>query len=162
MAVPNEFGVRETELVGKVVSNDLQSAKQLEEQILAQLAQCGYAEDVSFAIKLALEEALTNAVKHGNNNDATKRIVLRYYVDPEKTVIVVRDEGCGFSPTSLPDPTSDENLERPSGRGIMLMQAYMTRVHFNAAGNEVWMLKRNSGGSTSRVFSAANGGLSQK
>lgn len=143
MQVPSEFGVREADLVELVVPNDLQNAKQSEDRIMAELARCRYSADVMFAIKLALEEALTNAVKHGNNNDASKQLVLRYAVNPERAVIMVRDEGIGFAPTRLPDPTADENLERPNGRGIMLMQAYMTRVYFNKAGNEVWMLKRN-------------------
>jgi serine/threonine-protein kinase RsbW len=145
MTVPSEFGVRESDLVEMVVRNDLRSAKRSEERIIAELARCGYSTDVTFAIKLALEEALTNAVKHGNSNDASKRLVVRYCVAPERTVIMVRDEGCGFAPARVPDPTADENLERPSGRGIMLMHAYMTRVHFNDAGNEVWMLKINRG-----------------
>jgi len=146
MAVPSEFGVRETDLIELVLPNDLQSARQAEARILEQLARCRYKAEISFAIKLALEEALTNAVKHGNDNDASKQLVVRYSVDPERTVIMVRDEGHGFAPTNVPDPTSDENLERPSGRGIMLMHAYMTRVHFNRAGNEVWMLKRSREG----------------
>ncbi len=143
MTVPSDFGVREADLVELVLPNDLQSARQAEKRIMDRLAGCRYEAEVTFAIKLALEEALTNAVRHGNDNDASKQLVVRYLVDPQRTIIMVRDEGHGFTPTKVPDPTSDENLERPSGRGIMLMQAYMTRVHFNKAGNEVWMLKRN-------------------
>jgi serine/threonine-protein kinase RsbW len=143
MTVPSEFGVRETDLVELVVPNDLRSVRRSEAQIIKELARCKYGADVTFAIKLALEEALTNAVKHGNDNDASKRLVVRYSITPRRTVIMVRDEGLGFTPNRVPDPTADENLERPSGRGIMLMQAYMTRVHFNEAGNEVWLLKEN-------------------
>jgi serine/threonine-protein kinase RsbW len=143
MTVPSEFGVREADLIELVLPNDLQSAKRAEQRILDRLAGCRYDPEVTFAIKLALEEALTNAVRHGNDNDASKQLVVRYAVDPQRTIIMVRDEGHGFAPTRVPDPTRDENLERPSGRGLMLMHAYMTRVHFNQAGNEVWMLKRN-------------------
>jgi serine/threonine-protein kinase RsbW len=143
MTVPSEFGVRETDLAELVVPNDLRSARQSEERIMRELARCKYGADVTFAIKLALEEALTNAVKHGNDNDASKRLIVRYSINPKRIVIMVRDEGHGFAPNRVPDPTADENLERPSGRGIMLMQAYMTRVHFNKAGNEVWLLKEN-------------------
>jgi len=143
MTVPSEFGVRETDLVEMVVPNDLLSARQSEERIMNDLAHCNYSANVTFAIKLSLEEALTNAVKHGNNNDASKRLVVRYSVNPRRVIIMVRDEGHGFAPTRVPDPTADENLECPSGRGIMLMHAYMTRVHFNKAGNEVWLLKEN-------------------
>ncbi len=144
MAVPSEFGVRDADLVEIVIPNDLQSARASEERIMKELAHHHYSPDVTFAIKLALEEALTNAVKHGNCNDASKQLVVRYRVDPQRTIIGVRDEGCGFRPNQIPDPTRDENLERPNGRGIMLMNAYMTRVCFNEAGNEVWMLKENT------------------
>ena len=143
MTVPSDFGVRETDLVECVVPNDLRNARQPERRIMDELTRCHYSADVTFAIKLALEEALTNAVKHGNSNDASKQLVVRYTVRPERTVIMVRDEGHGFTPARVPDPTRDENLEHPSGRGIMLMHAYMTRVHFNDAGNEVWLLKMN-------------------
>ena len=53
----------------------------------------------------------------------------------------MRDEGPGFRPELVPAPTADENLERPNGRGIMLMHAYMTKICYNETGNEVWMLK---------------------
>jgi len=143
MTVPRKFGIREDDLVELVVPNDLRSARKSEERIMGDLARHRYGPNVTFAIKLALEEALTNAVRHGNGNDASKQLVVRYSVTPRRAVIMVRDEGSGFSLTRIPDPTSDENLERPNGRGIMLMHAYMTRVHFNRAGNEVWMLKDN-------------------
>ncbi len=143
MTAPSEFGVREAELVELVVPNDLYSARQSEERVMSELARCDYGADVTFAIKLALEEALTNAVRHGNDNDTSKRLVVCYAVSPDRAVIMVRDEGHGFRPNRIPDPTANENLERPCGRGIMLMHAYMTRVHFNEAGNEVWMLKEN-------------------
>jgi serine/threonine-protein kinase RsbW len=68
-------------------------------------------------------------------------VQLRYYVDPDRIVFMVRDEGCGFRPADVPDPTADENLERPSGRGLMLMQSYMTKVRYSETGNEVWLLK---------------------
>lgn len=141
MNLPNELGVQPTQLEEIVVPNDLHSAKHPEDLIIARLEQSGYTPDNIFAIKLALEEALTNAVKHGNRNDSSKRIVVRYRITPHSVVIMVRDEGAGFCPRKVPDCTADENLERPSGRGIMLMNAYMTRVEYNEAGNEVWMVK---------------------
>lgn len=143
MQPPAEFGISEQELDELVIPNDLRSAKQPESHILALLVRHGYDPDTVFAIKLALEEAMTNAVKHGNRNDTSKCITVRYCVDPRRVVIMVRDEGCGFCPERVPDPTAEENLERPNGRGIMLMHSYMTRVCYNQAGNEVWMLKLN-------------------
>lgn len=143
MRVPEEFGIDDSVLLELVVQNDLRAAKAPEERILADLDAHGYDVDTTFAIKLALEEALTNAVKHGNRNDGSKQIVVRYHIAPDRAVIMVRDEGPGFTPDEIPDPTAEENLERPNGRGIMLMQAYMTDVRFNQAGNEVWLLKIN-------------------
>lgn len=141
MNVPPDFGVRDDELSEVVIPSDLRSAKTPEERILAELQRCGYEDDAIFALKLALEEAMTNAVKHGNRNDARKRIWVRYFVNPQRVVIMVRDEGCGFCPDKVPDPTAEENLERPNGRGLMLMYSYMTKVRYNDRGNEVWLLK---------------------
>jgi len=143
MSAPEHFGVDEASLAELVVPSDLRSAKASEDRILAELARHKYEGDTIFAIKLALEEALTNAIKHGNRNDPSKHIVIRFHIGDERTAIMVRDEGNGFRPTALPDPTANANLERPNGRGIMLMQAYMTKIRFNEAGNEVWMLKEN-------------------
>ena len=57
---------------------------------------------------------------------------------------MMSNEGRGFCPENVPDPTAEENLERPNGRGIMLMHSYTTRVCYNRTGNEVWMLKEKS------------------
>lgn len=141
MNVPADFGISDDELAELVIPNDLHAAKDAEQCILRELRQHRYGEKDSFAIKLALEEALTNAIKHGNQNDRSRTLIIRYVVKSDRTVIAVCDEGQGFQPETLPDPTADENLERPNGRGIMLMYAYMTKVRFNDRGNEVWMLK---------------------
>jgi serine/threonine-protein kinase RsbW len=143
MKVPPEFGVDDAALVNVTVPNDLRRVREPEARIMAALKRSGYDDDTMFAIKLAFEEAVTNAVKHGNCNDLSKRIHLRYYVDPSRVVLMIRDEGCGFCPDEVPDPTADENLERPSGRGLMLMQSYMTQVRYSETGNEVWLLKEN-------------------
>lgn len=141
MAICDDFGVDPAALEEVTVPTDLRAAKDPEVRILAALASHKYPEETIFAIKLALEEALTNAIKHGNKNDRSKRLVVRFCVDDRRAVIAVRDEGSGFAPECVPDPTAAENLERPNGRGIMLMSAYMTRVLYNCEGNEVWMLK---------------------
>jgi len=141
MKVPPDFGIEDAALTTVVVPNDLHQLREPEARIMAELRRCGYDDDTIFAIKLAFEEAATNAVKHGNGNDRSKKVHLRYYVDPERLVFMVRDEGCGFRPADVPDPTADENLERPCGRGLMLMQSYMTKVRYSETGNEVWLLK---------------------
>ena len=141
---PDGFDIDPADMTEVVVPNNLRAAKKPEDQILAAPERSGYSADTIFAIKLALEEAMTNAVKHGNRNDPTKHITVLYIVNESYTVVVVRDEGAGFCPAAVPDPTHTENLERPFGRGIMLMNSYMTKVHFCEDGNEVWMLKNKN------------------
>ncbi len=94
-----------------------------------------------FGIKLALEEALVNAIKHGNQMDRSKKVRIAYRVSPERFDIHIADEGPGFDPADVPDPTAVENLERPCGRGLWLMRAYMTDVAFVGRGNAVQMSK---------------------
>jgi len=128
-----------------IIPSDLAAAKVSEQRILGEIEQHNYSEVSRFAVKLALEEAITNAIKHGNRNDPTKHITIRFRVTPEETVIWLTDEGNGFDPTSVPDPTLDENLSKPNGRGIMLMRAYMDEVSFGQAGRQVRLVKLNRG-----------------
>ena len=120
-----------------VVPNDLSAAKRPERAILAEVEQCGFCENVCFAVKLALEEAITNAFRHGNKCDPTKRITVYYDITPERIEIEVRDEGDGFQPDCIPDPTLPENIHRPHGRGIMLMRSYLDEVHYCETGHSV-------------------------
>ena len=126
----------------KVIPTDLKAARQVADELLERVETTGCGADVLFAIRLALEEALSNAIKHGNKFDREKKISVWAELAPELTAITVADEGGGFDPSALPDPTADENLEKPCGRGIMLMRAYMDEVVFNERGNRVRMVKR--------------------
>ena len=127
-----------------VIASDLAAAKDLEEALLRQVARRGYDGADRFAIKLALEEGLNNAIRHGNGHDRTKQVEVRFSVTDRRVVIRIADQGRGFDPSGVPDPTTDENLEKPCGRGIMLMRAYMDEVKYNPKGNEVHMVKHKS------------------
>ena len=87
-----------------------------------------------FGIRLAIEEAIINAIKHGNKLDPSKFVEVRYTIDEEHFLVEIEDEGPGFDPENVPDPTSPENIERPSGRGLLLMKAYMTECDFFGGG----------------------------
>jgi len=131
-------------VVRRVISSDLDAARQLAEDLLTQVESKGYAEGVCFAIRLALEEALINAIRHGSKFDRGKKITVSADVGEKRTAMTIADEGEGFDPSDVPDPTADENLEKPTGRGIMLMRAYMDEVAYNDRGNEVRMVKYKS------------------
>lgn len=126
-----------------IVPSDLASAKRPEEYILAEVERLGYSESAIFAVKLALEEAITNAVRHGNRSDPAKCVTVRYDVTPDRIHIEIADEGPGFEPGHVPDPTLPENIDRPNGRGIMLMRAYLDVVEYVGRGNIVRLVKCN-------------------
>ncbi len=112
-----------------------------ENAILPVLENEGYGERAIFAVKLALEEAAINAIKHGNELDDTKKVIIRFSIDENKAVITVADEGEGFDPSAIPDPTEEDFLMATSGRGVALINAYMDEVRFNDKGNEITMIK---------------------
>jgi len=121
----------------------LDKARAVEQEIVSCCEAHHFSEADVFAIRLALEEALVNAVKHGNKLDKCKNVKVNYHITDQRADITIEDEGRGFNPAGLPDPTADENLEMCSGRGILLMRAYMTSVVFNPSGNKVTLTKFN-------------------
>jgi serine/threonine-protein kinase RsbW len=132
-------------MVEVTISSDLAEAKRIQIDIEDALQAAGYSEHDMFSIKLALEEALVNAIKHGNQMDRNKKVHVVYHVRPDRFDIKITDEGHGFDPDDVPDPTAVENLERPCGRGLMLMRHYMTEVAFSGRGNTAQMSKIKDG-----------------
>lgn len=88
-----------------------------------------------------MEEALLNAVKHGNKRDPAKNVNIECVINAEKFDVCIKDQGSGFAPDGLPDPRSDENLYKPCGRGVLLMRAYMDVVEYRDNGSCVHMVK---------------------
>ncbi len=118
-------------------------------------------------VSIALQEALLNAMQHGNLEVSselkekdekgfqtlltqrrrekpylTRRVYVTARESPAEAVYVIRDEGPGFDPSQLPDPTDPSNLDRVSGRGLLLIRTFMDKVHHNPAGNQITMVKR--------------------
>lgn len=106
------------------------------------LAVRGYDADAMFAIRLCLEEALVNGFRHGNRFEPGLVVKFRASLSRDECRFEVEDEGEGFDPGGVPDPTAEENLEIPSGRGIMLMRAYMAEVEYLDPGNCLRMVYR--------------------
>jgi len=114
------------------------------DELLQQLGAHGWDESEVFSIHLAAEEAIVNAIVHGNKLDPAKHVVVECVVSPDFMSIEITDEGAGFDPAKVPDCTQDDRLEVPSGRGVMLMRTFMTRIEYNAKGNRVLMEKRKN------------------
>ena len=111
------------------------------EDLLEQLGVHGWSPADSFAIHLAAEEALVNAILHGNQLDPGKRVHVACEVSARRVWLEITDEGEGFDPNGIPDCTLEERLDVPSGRGVMLMRSFMTRIEYNAKGNSVVLEK---------------------
>ena len=112
--------------------------------VIGAMEEVGYGARDTFAVRLALEEAVINAVKHGHGNDPRKQARIWWVVSASAVKLVVKDDGAGFDPDRVPDPCLPENLERPGGRGVLIMRSYMSWVRFSDAGNRVVMCRYRS------------------
>lgn len=111
------------------------------QDILGALETAGWGQRDRYTVRLALEESMTNAIRHGNQHDESKKVVVNCRIRPDRVQIEIQDEGRGFDPGDVPDCRDPENLLKTSGRGIMLMNRFMDRVEFNDVGNCVLLEK---------------------
>ena len=105
----------------------------------------GVSDDAAFGIDMAVREAVTNAVLHGNRQDDNKTVDIVLKSSPDAVEISVHDQGPGFNPEDVPDPTAKENILKASGRGIFFMRTFMDEVDWlirPEGGTTVRMLKR--------------------
>ena len=123
------------------IASDTSEGQAVQERIIGILEEQSYSPHDVFGVRLALEEALVNAIKHGNGMDPDKTVRISCNIQDDKVRIEIEDQGAGFQMEDVPDPTLDENLERPCGRGIMLIKAFMNVVEYNEVGNCVVLEK---------------------
>jgi serine/threonine-protein kinase RsbW len=123
------------------IPSDLAESRLIPDRIEEALHACRYTDRDVFAIKLAVEEAVVNAIKHGNQMDPDKRVRIGFQVTHKRFDVRITDEGPGFNPDDVPDPTDERVLARPGGRGLLLMRGLMTEVRFHDRGNVVTMCK---------------------
>ena len=126
--------------VAAQLTNEPARVLAFQEEFVRKADELGYGQAACFALRLAMEEGVRNALVHGHRDLPDTPVDVRYRITPETVEITIRDQGPGFDPDSLPDPTAPENLVNPSGRGVMLMRAYMTSVSFNETGNQITMV----------------------
>jgi serine/threonine-protein kinase RsbW len=106
---------------------------------------CGVGDDAAFGVDMSVREAITNAMVHGNQEDETKSVEVMLSCSGGLLEIEVKDQGQGFDPKSVPDPTDPANILKSSGRGIFLMKTFMDEVNWSArpeGGTIVRMVKR--------------------
>lgn len=106
---------------------------------------CGASDEAGFGIEMAVREAVTNAVVHGNQEDEAKSVEVIFNCHGNELEIEVRDQGPGFEPEAVPDPTDPANLMKTSGRGIFLMRTFMDDIQYLPmpdGGTAVRMIKR--------------------
>lgn len=112
--------------------------------IVENMQRIGWPENELYGIHVSLEEAIINAIKHGNQRDPEKRVHVVVKSTPQDFYLLVVDEGPGFDPDAVPDCTAPENLELGSGRGLLMMRHYMDEVIYNDSGNQLELRKNRT------------------
>src|SRR5205085_6199329 len=116
---------------GFTIASDPSEVQRIQDHIEGQLRSQHFEDRDIFCIRLALEEALVNAIKHGNQLDRAKKVHIECAFTGDRFEVNITDEGPGFDPEEVPDPLCEENLERPCGRGLFLIRHYMTDVVYH-------------------------------
>jgi serine/threonine-protein kinase RsbW len=135
----------EPSVVEVTLESDLRNVEVAEEIVRRVAATAGFSEQSQQQIEMAVHETMINAIWHGNNNDASKSVWLRFNIFPDRLEIRIRDQGNGFNLNEVPDPRSCQNLLKVSGRGIFLIRTFMDEFqveHLAGSGTEVTLVKR--------------------
>lgn len=120
--------------------NDLRAIDRAVQYLIERSSEAGFDVDrLRLNFRVSVTEALANAMLYGNCRDPRKRVRIEAHIEPEMVRVQITDEGRGFNPASLPDPTHPENRLRTGGRGIYLIRKLMDRVEFNDRGNSITM-----------------------
>ncbi|HXH49589.1 MAG TPA: ATP-binding protein [Terriglobia bacterium] len=134
----------EASVVEIILESNLANVERAEEAARSVSAKVGFDEEAEFHIEMAVHEAVINAIHHGNKEDPSKKVYIRFLVFEDGVEIHVRDEGQGFDPGTVPDPLARENILNVSGRGIFLVRKFMDEFRVEkspAGGTEVIMVK---------------------
>jgi anti-sigma regulatory factor (Ser/Thr protein kinase) len=126
--------------------NDIRSIEHAVEYVMRHCsACCDFARRLNLNFRVGLTEALSNAMLYGNGSDPQKRVRIEVTVRVEEVAVRITDQGEGFDPTLVPDPTLPDNISKSGGRGIFLMKSLMDEVRFNERGNSVTLVLRLEG-----------------
>jgi serine/threonine-protein kinase RsbW len=127
---------------------DVRSIEHVVDYVMERCIPClEQARRLDFNLRVGLTEALSNAMLYGNSHDPSKRVLVEVVLQRGRLEARVTDQGAGFDPSEVPDPTRPENLTKPCGRGLFLMRQLLDEVSFNDQGNQVTLVLRlESGG----------------
>lgn len=128
-----------------ILDSTLESLDSAEESVRRIVAEAGFDEGDTYFIALAVREILANAIKHGNRFDPGKKVDLHLTASDTELIVEVKDQGEGFRLEDVPDPRLPENLDKPSGRGIIMAKGIMDDCHIepdSPGGTYVRMSKR--------------------
>jgi serine/threonine-protein kinase RsbW len=125
------------------IPNDLTSIEEAVDLVVRRCPQCGDdPRKLRLNLRVGLSEALANAMLYGNARDPSKRVRVEVAFQGSTITARVTDEGSGFDPSCIPDPTSPSNLMKAEGRGLFLMRKLLDEVYFNDLGNSVTLVLR--------------------
>ncbi|MBM3965317.1 MAG: ATP-binding protein [Planctomycetes bacterium] len=130
--------------IDKKIPSELDAGHAVIEELMTALEALGWEGRDVFHIQMAIEEAVVNAIEHGNMRDESKQVHVVFHVNRERAELSVTDQGQGFDHKNVADPTEDDRIDQPRGRGVMLIRELMTESNYNEVGNGVRMLKLRS------------------
>ena len=126
-----------------IIESDIANLTKVENAIDSLTNEIGISKDCYGKIMVAVMEAVNNAIVHGNKADLKKKVEIEFKSERRNLNVSVTDEGKGFRPGEVPDPTRPENIEEISGRGIFLMSKLADEIEFNRKGNNVILKFKN-------------------
>ena len=127
--------------ITRVLASSLSAYHDFVQEVLQEMEHLGWAPSILFGIHTALEESISNAIRHGNQEDPQKQVRVECQIGPRRFWASICDEGDGYAADAVPDCRSPENLEAPGGRGLALIRAYMTTVELSKNGSCLVMEK---------------------
>lgn len=128
-----------TEFKNLIIPSSFENIQKVEPYLKELQQQVSFSDDDFDRIMLALSEATTNAIVHGNKEDTKKDVVISSFLEDNTLFISVKDEGEGFEPADLPDPLKEENLLNEGGRGVYLIEQYADNVTYSEKGTRLDM-----------------------
>ncbi len=141
------FNLAKMETLKQTLDSTLESVDKVEELVIQEAGKAGFEEDDQHQIGMAVRECAVNAVVHGNRYNSKKRMHVEIQRTLQTLTVIIGDEGDGFTMASLPDPLAPENLLKQSGRGLLLIRAFMDDFDLHpreGGGTEVKLVKKIS------------------